>query len=33
MEQLFFYLMGFIMGTVFMALVNSINDEEGGEWE
>ena len=33
MEQLFFYLMGFIMGALFMVLVNSINDEEGGYWE
>ena len=33
MEQLFFYVMGFIMGALFVWLVNSINDEEGGEWE
>ena len=33
MEQLFFYVMGFIMGGLFVWLVNSINEDEGGYWE
>ena len=33
MEQLFFYVLGFVMGALFMWLVKSVMDGEGGKWE
>lgn len=33
MEDLFFYLLGFIMGSLFVALLNGVMNDERGDWD
>lgn len=33
MEDLFFYLLGFIMGSLFVVLLNGVMNDERGDWD